>query len=670
MRVISNLPSYRKASVFGLLLLITCTHVARGQPVPSPETFYKQEALQLERFRARPPVSQDDMSFDVTYYKLDLRITTAPDRLEGRVTVKGASRDSTLSFITLDLMNAMTVDSVTMESGRVSFMQHPATLVVTLDTAYGAGQPISFDVYYGGVPHSTGFGSFVFSSHGDAPFVWSLSEPYGARDWWPCKNHPLDKADSLDVWVTCAQSVKVGSNGRLIEVRDNGDGTHTWMWAHRYPIASYLVSIAVANYVEFSDWFRYSSTDSMEVLNYVLPEHLPTAQAILPLAVDMLGIFSDLFGLYPFINEKYGHAQFGWGGAMEHQTMTSISGIAEFIVAHELAHQWFGNMITCRSWSHIWMNEGFATYAEALYFEQMYGHGRYAEAMRAKLTAAKTAKGPVHIDDTTSLSTLFNNVRVYQKGAAVLHMLRHVVGDSSFFAALKAFSLDPRFRFGSATTEDFCQVCENVTGKDLGYFFQQWIYGESYPHYFYSWVVTEEAIGYGVNVHVNQTTEAQTPLFFAMPIDFRIAGEGWDTTVVVFNTRNGENFIFQVPARPTQVELDPERWILRDATEVPRDGLPPGFPHSLLLQQNYPNPFNPRTKIIYGIPSRAYVSLTVFDLSGKRVRSVVSDEQDPSYYRVEWDGLDDRGSTAASGVYFCRLTAGNLSTSRKLLLIR
>jgi aminopeptidase N len=435
--------------------------------------------------------------------------------------------------------------------------------------------------------------------------VWTLSEPYGAKDWWPCKDHPLDKADSVDIWVTCSRDFKVASNGKLIGIVNNPDSTHTYKWAERYPIATYLVFVSLANYAEFTNWFRYSPTDSMPIVNYVLPENLADARDSLPKVIDMLRIYSDKFGLYPFINEKFGHAEFGRGGAMEHQTMTSLvrPAYAEFVLAHELGHQWLGDLITCANWPNVWLNEGFASYCEAIYAEGHYGRSYYAGCILDDMTMAKTGVGSIYRSDTTVIRQLFDQGTAYRKGSSVLHMLRHVLGDSVFFHCLKSYVADPRFRFGVATTEDFQTVCETVSGRSLGWFFTQWIYGEKYPRYSYGWqAVPDTDGGYLANITLQQTTGTNNPSFFTMPIDFKLSAAGWDTTVVLLNNVNLQQFRFWVSHQPTTIELDPENWISKDVT-LPNSATSLNLlPTELKLEQNYPNPFNPLTNIKYQIP--------------------------------------------------------------------
>lgn len=654
-----------------VLAFAALTQFALSQQLPpTSETyqFYKGELQRLQRVLAARSVASDT-SIDVTYYKLNLTTTTSPDYVRGVVTVKAFSRVAALQQITLDLMSTMTVDSVVMNQVNVPFVQHPSTVSITLNRSYGNGESVVLDVFYRGLPVSTGFGSFRFDvTSSQMPWIYSLSEPYGAKDWWPCKDHPIDKADSVDVWVTVNSSLKVGSNGRLIAVDNNGDGTSTWKWSERYPIATYLVSVAISNYAQFSNWFRYSPTDSMEVLNYVLPENLPQGQANLPKIVDMLRIFSDKFGLYPFIKEKYGHAEFGWGGAMEHQTMTSatVGAFAEYVIAHELSHQWFGDLITCANWSNIWLNEGFATYCESIYFEEKYGPSAYWDDILKKMPTAKSATGTIYASDTSNIGRLFDGSLTYRKGSMVLHMLRHVLGDSAFFRSLRSYVADPRYRFSTATTEDFQHVCEAVSGMSLESFFKQWVYGEKYPRYTHSWTALPDTDGgYIVNINLGQTTGTTNPSFFTMPVDFKLSAAGWDTTVVLFNTSNNEWFSVHVSHQPEIGELDPQNWILRDVSQATTVAATPSLPAMFELKQNYPNPFNPTTTIGFRITDLGFVSLRVFDVLGREVATLLNEVKEPGVHSATWDA-----SGFPSGTYFYRLIAGSYSATRKLLLIR
>jgi len=560
-----------------VVILFACLNLlvgARAQemrrPTSAQEKFFRINELQRYRslFTQVSEAVQSGAGIDVKYYNLNVAITTSPQYLKGKMLMTASSVQDNLATVTLDLMSSMTVDSVKAGGALTTFVQHASTFDITLDHSYNTGDVLTVEVFYQGRPGSSGFGSFEFSSHSSTPWVWSLSEPYGAKDWWPCKDHPIDKADSADITVTCDSTFKVGSNGKLVSVTNNGDGTKTHHWQERYPISTYLISVALTNFAQYSNWFKYSPTDSMEVLNYVLPENLSQAISGTPSTVEGLQVFSDLFGLYPFINEKYGHSQFGWGGAMEHQTMTTTCCFDEWILIHELSHQWFGDMITCRTWPDIWLNEGFATYCEALFVERKYGSSWYWSYINGDMYGAKSAVGTVYVQDSANVGTLFDGNLVYSKGATVLHMLRHVLGDSVFFRVMNTYANTPSLRYATASTTDFETVCETVSGKDLHYFFNEWIYGQNYPRYAYEWSSAPSGSGFSVTFWVGQSTGTTNPSFFTMPVDIRIISGGWDTTVTIWNNAGTQTFTIPVSHNPTSVQLDPDGWILKDFTPL------------------------------------------------------------------------------------------------------
>ncbi|MCX6121304.1 MAG: M1 family aminopeptidase [Ignavibacteriales bacterium] len=597
--------------------------------------------------------------FDVTYYRLALNIFTQSNSLKGKVTIKGICRDSA-SILTLDLVNRMQVDSVLVDGHTTSVAHNDNSFDISLARTFTSGEVLSVDVFYEGAPLATGFGSFMFDSHSGVPWVYSLSEPYGAKDWWPCKDDPSDKADSADIIVTCDSTLKVGSEGTLVSVVNNGNGTSTHHWKERYPIASYLISVAITNYTQFSNWFRYSATDSMEILNYVLPEHDSTARQNLPHVVHMLEIYSNLFGLYPFNKEKYGHSEISGGSSMEHQTMTSLTSFNEDVLSHELAHQWFGDMITCQTWSDLWLNEGFAQYSSALYRERQYGVTSYWTYMNSQLDQAKLAHGAIGIPDTSSVLNLFNPQRIYSKGATVLHMLRHVLGDSIFFLSVYTYANDPKLKYSSATMKDFQTVCETVAGKSLAFFFQEWLYGDRFPDYSYAWTWNSLGDSSFILLTINQTTIGTTPSFYTMPIDIRISANGHDTTIIVFNNAQQQNFTIPYPVKPSVVFLDPEGWILKFLFS--ENDRPPSI---YLLEQNYPNPFNSTTTIVYQIPRQEQVVLKIYDILGREVTTLVDAKQYSGVYEYQWNP-----HIMASGIYFYRLNTGSVQIQRKMVLLK
>jgi len=603
-------------------------------------------------------------TLDVNYYKLDLRVIGALGFLLGNVTIIGSILQTSASSVSFDLSSFITIDSAFVDGLKVTTARNANTFDVDLPRTYTKGERLSILVFYQGYPASSGFGSYTDILRPDGTrWIYTLSEPYGARDWWPSIDHPREKADSVDVWITCANALKGVSQGKLIESVQNGDGTVTYKWKHRYPIASYLISATVGAFNSISDWYRYSPTDSMEIVNYVQPDigtKNPSYRTNAARTPRMMQIYSSLFGEYPFVNEKYGHAEFGWGGGMEHQTLTSLHAAAfsEGTIAHELAHQWFGDLITCRTWPDLWLNEGFATYWEAAYREKQYGFSAYASDINAKAASAKTAGGTLWVQDTTNVGNLFASSRVYNKGAWVLHMLRHTLGDSVFFASIKSYASDPQLRYGTASTADLRANCERVSGKDLGYFFNEWVYGERHPKYYYSLTSAPQGQNFVATVRIQQTTGTNNPTYFSMPLDLRFTGIGLDTTVTVWNNAIDQSFQLTFLHSPDSVLLDPGSWILKEVQLVT-------IQQNARLLENYPNPFNPGTTFEFYLPRATLTTLRVYDVLGREIATLINETRPAGWNALKWTPRN-----IPSGMYLYRLKADGFVETKKLVILR
>jgi hypothetical protein len=393
--------------------------------------------------------------------------------------------------------------------------------------------------------------------------IGTLSEPFGARVWWPCKDVNSDKADSVDIRVTIPNDLIVASNGTLREKNIEGNLTTYW-WHEQYPIATYLVSVAIYPYrVYYDDYLYNDDADTMKIHFYVFPDNYERYHEINAQVKDMISFFSQIYGEYPFIEEKYGHADYLTGGAMEHQTCSSFAFWGEFVYAHELAHQWWGDLVTCDSFHHIWLNEGFATYSEALWFEHAYPEAITASEYMMTYRLYQGA-GTVYLEDPMT-EPIFHGGLTYNKAAWVMHMLRYVVGNDVFFEILKTYGSSPEHRYGTATTDEFQAICEQVSGLDLEKFFQQWIYEEYYPHYAYGWNLKPVENGYHVNLGIEQIQE--NTVLFRMPIDVRITTSSYDTVFVVWDSLQSQTFEFFVDEEPVNVEIDPNNWILKKSEE-------------------------------------------------------------------------------------------------------
>ncbi len=607
-----------------------------------------------------------DETIDVTYYKLDVAVDYNSQNIGGTITINAKSMKDGLNSLYLDLQSALIVNYINHNGKNITFTHKDNIITMTLYRTYNLGEEFKIDVNYSGTPGSSGFGSFEFSSHNGYPAIWTLSEPYGASDWWPCKDTPADKADSADIWITVDKSLIPISNGTLEEIVDNGT-THTYKWHSKYPIAQYLISLAITNYELYTNTF-IDGNDTMLVTHYNYPEKLTsTRKSDLDKTVTMLELFTELYGPYPFLEEKYGHAEFGWGGGMEHQTCTSMGYFGETIVAHELAHQWFGDKITCKDWHHIWLNEGFATYSESAYLESVYGFNSYQNSIAAEMASAKTAVGSIWVKDISSVSQIFSSSRSYAKGAVVLHMLRGVVGTETFYNILRTYAADTTLAYDVAVTEDFQRIAENVSGMDLEYFFSEWIYGENYPKYTLGWNYTDNGDGtYLTKVRILQATNS-SPKYFTMPIELNFKTLSSDTTITVFNNAQEEYFYITLNEAPLSFSFDPNNKILKHIYAITDVIDFEEIPSEFSLEQNYPNPFNPSTTINFGLPADLHVKLELFNILGEKVATLIDKEMKRGNHNYQ---LSTVNYQLPSGIYFYKLQSGSFMESKKMILLK
>ncbi len=651
-----------KNLIAALLILITPFTF----PQSGKESCILGKTAQFNRLKKLVEVNYPgDPKYDVKYYKLDLTINHTSQTISGNITCNAKVVQSNVTEIYYDFINSMIVDSVLFNGNNTSFSRGTNTVVVQTNTSLNQGDDFTTVVYYHGTPASGGFGSFEFSSQGGYPLIWSLSEPYGAKDWWVVKDTPADKADSADIWLTVSTSLTPVSNGNLMEVVNNGNGTHTYKWHVSYPIAPYLVSLAITNYALYTNYYHYSPTDSMPITHYLYPSSLNSNIPQLNKTPGMIEIFAERFGEYPFINEKYGHAQFGWGGGMEHQTISSMGGFGDGLIAHELAHMWYGDNITCKDWHHIWLNEGFATMGEGLIYEAWNGKAAYNSYIADEMYYAKFASGTIYVQDISSEWEIFNSYRTYSKACVFLHMLRGIVGDSTFFNILRTYSYDPSVAYGNAVTEDFQAIAENVSGLDLNYFFQQWIYGVNYPTYSVVW--SKNSLGgnlYDLALKITQSSNSN-PSFFTMPIQIKVNSSTGDTIITVFNNAQVQNFNITVANEPISITVDPNNWILKTINSVVVGIEDEMQPQTFSLEQNYPNPFNPVTKIKFTLASNEYTTLKVYDIIGKEISTLVNNQMEKGHYEINFDA-----SNLPSGVYLYTLNAGGYKETRKMILMR
>lgn len=606
-------------------------------------------------------------NFDAAFYHLMLDVRFAPKGLIGQTWIEGRITRESLSTLRLDLHRAMQVDSVRSAQGaQLAFTHQGDVLVVQLPAPVSVGHRIGVWVHYRGVPVPAGYGAFVFDTTTTGrPVAWSLSEPYGARRWWPSKDHPSDKADSVRVTVTVPRAMRVGSNG-LLTGTTYTDTTATYDWHSRYPIAPYLISIAAAEYAVEEQ--RYRRPDSLAarlgpldlpILHYAYPEKASLLFEGWRWVTDAFPVFESWFGAYPFPEEKYGHAQMTGGGGMEHQTMSTMGGSSLPLVVHELAHQWFGDLLTNRTWPDLWLNEGFATYSEGLYWQYRTDHPEFWETyLNGMFQRARSRPGAVALPDTTVITDLFSH-RTYFKGAAVLHMLRGVVGDPAFRDILQTYVRDPRLRYGSVTTTDFQRIAERISGRDLGVFFVQWLYRSGYPIYEVDWQSVEN----GTAVTLRQL---QPEPVFVMPVTLQIeTRKGTHHRFRVEQTQREQTFVLNVSA-PVKVVFDPDRWLLRNQVVPVRQVAleQEGGPSGTLLYPPFPNPAGPSAHVVISLAQAGMVTLEVVDVLGRQVRLLFEGERAAGTF-VQQLHLD----SLVAGTYFLRLHSAAGIQSQQLVRI-
>lgn len=623
-----------------LFLVVSGTAYSRGFDPAS----YCAESKKKVALKTTTLSDTSENDYDIKYLKFNLNLNSISTIVSGDVTTYAQVTATTLSNYVFELNSVLTIDSLKINGVLSSVSTTGNVRKVSISPALATGSFFTAQVYYHGIsPVGTGFftqglNTAVLTS--GTHIMYSCSDPDWALDWWPCKQSITDKIDSVDMWVTVPDSVKVGSNGLLQSVNAVAPGFAQYKWKTLYPIDYYLISVAIAPYVDLSSYMHFTgSTDSMLIQQYFYDtaSFLPLYRKNFDSTALMVDYFSKLYGRYPFYKEKYGHCFTNLGGGMEHQTMTTMGETQTVLIAHELCHQWFGDCVTYASWKDIWLSEGFASYNEQLYLEHFWSSAAVNNYRTLRYNSIMGfPDGSVYLNDTdtTNVGRIFDTRLTYYKGAAVAHMLRFMAPDDTFFfKGLQEYQ--KRYAFKIATTDSLKNIMEGVYGIQLDTFFNQWVYGQGYPTYAAKWNQVDNV----VYVQLSQTTSMPSSVScFSTPLEMQLKSAAGDTVVKIYNDQNTQLYSFNWDRKMSGLTIDPNNWILNKVGIISHDAsLNVNSLDDIDKVQVYPNPSKDNWELT-GVP--AGLSLTLLNADG----------------HVIWQGKSQPDSTKISGA---RLAAGN-----------
>lgn len=607
---------YSLSAIFGLCISLSI-YSQRGSVYCSQSKILAGQQMSQAILKSR---SIESDKYDLHYHKLNLNMSNSSTYISGSVVFKAKVIAAQMDKFEFDLHSSLDIDSIRFNGILVNATDNGGLRSVNLPMSLQQQDEFEAIIHYKGLPTSvpgaaigSGITNDVSPSWG-ARVTWTLSQPYSAYEWWPCKQSLRDKIDSIDVWITVDDSLKAGSNGVLSQITPLPANKARYEWKHRHPVDYYLISAAVGNYVDYS-FYAYPTGAANPVLiqNYLYnkPNFINYVTPRIDLTADYLEHFSDLFGLYPFADEKYGHSAAPLSGGMEHQTMTTQGVFTSEIIAHELAHQWFGDYVTCGSWQDIALNEGWASYLEFLMLQEFEPNNANAHMNNVHDNVMSQPGGSAYCTDTININRLFSGRLTYDKGSAIFHTLRYIFqNDSLYFASLRKYLAT--FAHSTALGTDLKNVLENESGINLTPFFNEWYYGEGYPTFTVKWNQNAQQ---QVFLRISQTPSmpSVTPLFH-IPVDIKIQGNGGDTTIRV-NLNAAEEYI-SLPFSPLvqNIVVDPDNWILNRVSSVSKDiylsDIPAENQNSIRI---YPNP---ASDILY-IDNPNPDKLDILDMNGK-----------------------------------------------------
>ncbi len=579
--------------------------------------------------------------YDVIFQCLNFRVDPSVYYIEGEVSINYKAIVN-LDTLVLNLSDSLTIDSIKQRSNILNFSHSGGLIKIDIDDISVASLD-SLTIYYQGAPSRANNAFFISvqDSVNNIPVLATLSEPYGASDWWPCKNNLTDKIDSIDIEITCPNGNIAVSLGLLTDSVVHGTET-SYVWKHRFPVAPYLVSVAVSNYYEYHSYIKTSVADSILFLNYLYQNNLSQKELNIDKTELFVNIYDSLFINYPFKSEKYGHVEFPVLGGMEHQTISSMGRFDFEIISHELAHQWFGDYLTCGSWADIWLNEGFATYCTGLCYENYqnaYWWPIWKQVSVSSITTDST--GTVSPIDTLDQSVLFSSRLTYRKASYLLHMIRWTIGDEDFFQGIRNYLNDENLSFSFAKTPNLIAHFEQEADTSLTEFMDDWFYGEGYPVYDVEWSQVEN---HQMLIELNQNSAIGDEHFFKLYVPIQLIGEGDTLNLRLDNQYNQQQFSIDVPFMVDTVLFDPDLWLISKNSSV-------SLSIHEILNKNLTIFPNPTSQFVNIVSENKIENVQIFDLEGRLI--------------IDTSKLKINMSNYANGVYFMRIkTKQHLLTKR------
>lgn len=563
-------------------------------------------------------INANTLNYDLQYQRMDVTLDPAVNSISGAVT-SHFKPNQPIGSIYFDMNNTLTVSQVQYHGANLTFQQL-ATKEIKIDfpASIPANTLDSLTIKYSGVPSPT-YSAFLAGSQGGTPIISTLNEPYGAQDWFPTKQSLNDKIEKFDFKITTPQQYSVAANGKLMS-ESIQNGQKLTFWRTMYPTPAYLIALSITNFVKLNDTI---GNPPFPFVNYIFPSTNNNNASLTNIqwTKQIMNTFENYFGAYPFRNEKYGHMEYINGGGMEHQTMSSMAGWSKTLIAHELAHQWFGDKVTCGAWNDIWLNEGFATFGEHVAYEKLImSNPEFMSYLSGQIDyITSSTGGSTYVPDAslTSVNRIFDSRLSYAKGGYVLRMLKWILGDDIFYQAIKDYHARPALAYNYVRTSDFNASLLQSTGKDFTEFFNDWIYGQGQPTYKIKWKQT----GNQILLNVTQTQSHSSVSFFEMPLPIKVNGTGGQTAYLVLNNNsNNQNFVEAVSFPIASVQFNYEYQMLEKNSTVTQD-------NTLSVSSVEKNEFalypNPAKSELYLKGISKSTAFSIHSIDGKLVRQEI-----------------------------------------------